>query len=252
MFLEKNIKSLNLKYEKKLKFTESDKIVKIKELENYYLNNNPEIKELLKSKFKLRFNKTDLWYIPKEGRTILINKLYKTEPSISATNMRKKISIYINLIKEKELRDSVLVCLNNHSDFFTAPAAIYHHHAYRWGLLEHTLQVLQNSLAFKLYEINIRKDILIAGAILHDIGKIDCYTLTETGVDVTDYISSQDHIVRGIIIVNNEIKSKYIDEIIHIVASHHGKKEYGSPVEPNTIEAKIINIADKLSASLLG
>ena len=85
---------------------------------------------------------------------------------------------------------------------------------------------------------------------LHDVGKINCYEQFENYIDITDTFLNQDHIINGTKIVSQEIQSEKLDDILHIIANHHQLKEWGSPVEPNSIEAWIIHFADNISAKI--
>lgn len=134
------------------------------------------------------------------------------------------------------------------------PAARQVHHAYRSGLLEHLLKIMEVAV-FLAEAYGARRDLLIAGALLHDIGK-----LQELTYDVaTDYSVEGNlvgHIVIGVGIVRDEAREiagfppDLLLEIEHLILSHHGAKELGSPVEPMTIEAFILAAADDLDATL--
>lgn len=93
-------------------------------------------------------------------------------------------------------------------------------------------------------------DILIAGAILHDIGKINCYEYNQRNIDITDLFLKHEHIIQGVKLVTQYVRSKKIDNILHIIASHHNLKEWGSPVKPNFIEAWIVHYADNISGKI--
>lgn len=134
------------------------------------------------------------------------------------------------------------------------PAAQTVHHAYRSGFLEHILSVARAALVLgDAYGSNA--DLLIAGAILHDIGK-----LQELDYDLTTSYSREGnligHIALGVIMVRSSIAGipDFPDllrtKIEHLVVSHHGHKEFGSPVEPMTIEAMILSAADDLDAKI--
>jgi 3'-5' exoribonuclease len=169
--------------------------------------------------------------------------------------LKKELLEIIEVINEIELKDSIKELLSKNAIFYNSPAAKMKHHAYIGGLLEHTLQTVKLSISMMKIiqeELNINKDLVIAGAILHDIGKINCYEIVEEGIEFTNIYLKQDHIVNGIKIISQKIKSEYIDELIHIVASHHNIKEWGSPIEPKTREAWIVHMAENLSSKILG
>jgi 3'-5' exoribonuclease len=134
------------------------------------------------------------------------------------------------------------------------PAARQVHHAYRGGLLEHLLKIMEAAvLLADVY--GARRDLLIAGALLHDIGK-----LVELDYRIaTDYSVEGNlvgHIVIGAGIVRDTIREipdfppELGLEIEHLVLSHHGARDLGSPVVPMTVEAFILAAADDLDAKL--
>ena len=134
------------------------------------------------------------------------------------------------------------------------PAARSVHHAYRGGFLEHVLKVAEvgRSLAV-IYDAD--SDLVVAGALLHDIGK-----LQELEYDITTSYTRDGnligHITLGALQVADAArKSPDFPEslrsaLIHLIASHHGERDLGSPVEPMTVEAYILAAADNLDATL--
>jgi 3'-5' exoribonuclease len=134
------------------------------------------------------------------------------------------------------------------------PAAQMVHHAYKGGLLEHVLQI--SRLALSLAEsYGADRNLLLAGALLHDIGKIE-----ELAYDgVTQYSTVGNllgHITLGAQIVRREVDRiegfppELAAQVEHLVLSHHGSKELGSPVEPMTVEAFILAALDDLDAKI--
>jgi 3'-5' exoribonuclease len=134
------------------------------------------------------------------------------------------------------------------------PAAQTIHHAYRGGFLEHVLSIADAVVPIaRAY--GAREDHVIAGAILHDIGKLE-----ELDYDLTASYSDEGylvgHIMLGVMIVRDEAKAiegfppTLLTEIEHMVVSHHGSREFGSPIEPMTVEAFIVAAADDLDAKI--
>lgn len=178
----------------------------------------------------------------------------------------KKINIdeLINSLKksiENVKNDDLKIFLNKiffesnlSKKFQNSPAAMSIHHAYKHGLLEHSLNVL--SLSLKIcdnYNYNIDKDILIAGSLLHDIGKINEYKITKSGIEKTELGEMIGHMNLGITILEpytNLINEDTKNHIYHIILSHHGELEYGSPILPKTIEAMIIHFSDNIDSKL--
>lgn len=138
--------------------------------------------------------------------------------------------------------------------FQDAPAALSYHHAYVHGLLEHTLAVTKSAKAIgESYlgrGLKIDMNVLIAGGLLHDIGKLDAYCADPLpGMTIQGAVI--DHIPLGYAMFMKLAKAYGLDEettleIGHILVSHHGKREYGSPVLPSTLEALIVSAADEL------
>jgi 3'-5' exoribonuclease len=134
------------------------------------------------------------------------------------------------------------------------PAARTVHHAYRGGFLEHVLKVAEVGRSLALtYKADA--DLVVAGALLHDIGK-----LQELEYDITTSYTRDGnligHITLGALQVADAIRKipdfpeALRSALIHLIASHHGERDHGSPVEPMTVEAYILAAADNLDATL--
>jgi 3'-5' exoribonuclease len=132
------------------------------------------------------------------------------------------------------------------------PAASSIHHEFRSGLIQHVLEMLTISKSLKVYYPEANFDILTAGIILHDIGKL--YELDASGI-VASY--TKEGLLKGHITIGLEMFEKYggrdLPEdtylhIAHLILSHHGTKEFGSPVVPLTVEAFMLTHIDNLSA----
>ncbi len=139
--------------------------------------------------------------------------------------------------------------------FKRAPAAKGFHHIYLGGLLEHTLSVARLlDLACAQYE-GIDRDLLLTGGILHDIGKIYELSYGRT-VDYTDEGRLVGHIVMGAEMVDKRIAARedfpahLALKLRHVMLSHHGDLEYGSPKRPKTVEALIVHFIDDLDAKV--
>lgn len=134
--------------------------------------------------------------------------------------------------------------------FFRAPAAIQIHHGYLHGLLEHSIETAQIGLNLGRYHPLIDKDILIAGGILHDIGKLEEYEYG-TVIGMTDIGKLEGHLVLGRdiflkAVASQEIPSKteWVRHLAHVILSHHGNLDWGAVVVPQTLEAHVIHLAD--------
>jgi 3'-5' exoribonuclease len=142
-------------------------------------------------------------------------------------------------------------------DFSSAPAARSLHHAYIGGLLEHSLSMAGLAQYLAGYYPYVNKSLLVSGALLHDLGKVLEYDTGAT-FDFTDDGRLVGHIVRAIIIVEtaaaelSEISEDDLRQLIHIIASHHGFLEWGSPVVPKTIEAILLHQIDMIDSRVQG
>jgi len=139
----------------------------------------------------------------------------------------------------------------------TAPAAKKMHHAYLGGLLEHTLSIARLIQSVGGHYKGIDKDLLLTGGILHDIGKVYEFSY-ETHIDYSDAGRLLNHIVIGVEML--EAKIATIDDfpedltlvLKHMIVSHHGTRDFGSPEPPKTLEAIILYYLDELDAKVTG
>jgi 3'-5' exoribonuclease len=140
--------------------------------------------------------------------------------------------------------------------FRVAPAAKYYHQAYRHGLLEHCLTVAQGVSAISATFPGIDRDVAVTGALLHDIGKLDAYTLEDQSIDLSHAGKLQGEIPLGYYLVRRAIEDlddfppPLAEAVLHIILSHHGRLEHGSPVVPCTREATLVHTIDNLGGRL--
>jgi 3'-5' exoribonuclease len=139
----------------------------------------------------------------------------------------------------------------------TAPAAKNFHHCYTGGLLEHTLSVCEMAAAVLTHYPELDRDLLLAGAFLHDVGKIR-ELKQEHQIDYTDEGRLVGHIVLGIeMVVEKQAKLKTFPpeltlRLKHLIISHHGQFEFGSPKRPKFLEAFALHLIDDLDAKMNG
>jgi 3'-5' exoribonuclease len=137
-----------------------------------------------------------------------------------------------------------------------APAAKHYHQAYRHGLLEHCLSVAQGVSALSSTFPGIDRDVAVTGALLHDIGKIDAYESAGASIEMSDAGKLQGEIPLGYYMVRRRIEdlpgfpADAAQAVLHIILSHHGKLEHGSPVVPCTREATLVHMIDNLGGTL--
>jgi len=145
-----------------------------------------------------------------------------------------------------------------------APAAKHYHQAYRHGLLEHCLGVAQAVSAISATFPGIDRDVAVTGALLHDIGKLEAYTMSGPpaqgpagqAIDLSDEGRLHGEIALGYYLIRRlteEIEGfpeELAQAVGHIILSHHGSLEHGSPVVPCTREATLVHMVDNLGGRL--
>lgn len=140
--------------------------------------------------------------------------------------------------------------------FAMAPAARSMHHAFIGGLLEHSLSMAKLAQLLAKHYRYVNLDLLLAGALLHDIGKTAEYTL-EGAFAFADDGKLVGHIVRAIVIVEKaaaeiDFPEDLLRQLVHLIASHHGTYEWGSPVLPKTVEAVLLHQIDLMDSRMQG
>ena len=137
-----------------------------------------------------------------------------------------------------------------------APAAKHYHQAYPHGLLEHSLGVAQSVSAISATFPGIDRDVAVTGALLHDIGKLEAYAQDDGLIDLTDAGRLLGEIPLGYYRIRREIEelpgfpAETAQAVLHIILSHHGALEHGSPVVPATREATLVHMIDNLGGRL--
>lgn len=174
----------------------------------------------------------------------------------AADEMWAELIGHLGSVRDPHLRVLLnRIVLDNEGQLRIWPAAQQIHHAYRGGFLEHITKMAEvGRFLARAYDAN--EDLVVAGVILHDIGKLQ-ELLYESGA--TSYTRDGNlvgHIALGLILVRecaNGIPDFPIElraQVEHLIAAHHGTREHGSPVEPKTIEAFIVSAVDELDATL--
>jgi 3'-5' exoribonuclease len=173
--------------------------------------------------------------------------------------MVSELKDLIHSIKDGKIRAILERVFLEDEDFLEqfkwSPAAKKFHHPYVGGLLEHTLSVTQLALRVSNHYPQIKRDLLIAGALLHDIGKVDEYAFTPV-TDKTDPGRLLGHLVLGyervkrIMDEMGDIPKDTRLQILHMILSHHGRLDFGSPIIPQTLEAQVLHYIDDLDAKV--
>jgi 3'-5' exoribonuclease len=142
------------------------------------------------------------------------------------------------------------------AEYRDAPAAKHYHQAYRHGLLEHSLSVAQAVSAISATFPGLDREIAVTGALLHDIGKLEAYEARGQAFEMSDLGRLFGEIALGYYRVRRTIEelggfpSDTADAVLHIILSHHGTLEHGSPVVPCTREATLVHMIDNLGGRL--
>ncbi len=183
-------------------------------------------------------------YLPACKRPVedMVQELHQTIASVKDVPLKKLLQ---SLFKGEILEE-----------FSLAPAAKKMHHAYLGGLLEHTLSVA--SLAVKIAQQyrELDSDLFLTGALVHDLGKIREFSYSSVPFDYTDSGRLLGHMILGSEMVREHggkvkgLSSERLDQLLHLILSHHGRHEFGAPVLPMTLEAILLHHADDIDAKV--
>lgn len=139
--------------------------------------------------------------------------------------------------------------------FERSPGSVKGHHSQLGGLLLHVFEVASIAKSIARTVRGVNADLVVAGALLHDIGKVDAYCIQPEGFGHTSSGMLLGHVVLGALSFDRRVIAAQVpfttsqrDEMLHFILSHHGALEYGSPVQPMTPEAEIVHWADEASA----
>lgn len=172
--------------------------------------------------------------------------------------MFAQIHAVIDSFTNDDLRRIVGLLFNReHEKLILCPAAVKLHHAICGGLLYHTLTVVKLCEAVCSVYPFIRRDLLISGAILHDLSKMDELCVEETGIASGYTVRGEllGHLVMGAIEIEKAAEELGIDDetktlLQHMVISHHGLPEYGCAVRPAFLEAELLSMLDNMDAEV--
>jgi 3'-5' exoribonuclease len=206
------------------------------------------------------------------GAKIKLSSLREAEPheyeaedlaagsEVSLELLERDLRELLATVQDPHLRELLDLFFGEGSEawqrFRVAPAAKTYHQAYRHGLLEHTLSVAQAVSAAANFFPGIDRDVAVTGALLHDIGKCVAYNDDPLAIDLTDAGRLQGEIPLGYYTVRRTIEDlpgfdpALAQCVLHIILSHHGSLEHGSPVVPATREAVLVHMIDNLGGRL--
>src|SRR4051812_36109469 len=181
-------------------------------------------------------------------------------PPRAAEQMEADLRALVGTVQEPHLRTLLERILGEGTPtwelYRRAPAAKHYHQAYMHGLLEHCLSVAQSVSAISATFPGIDRDVAVSGALLHDIGKLEAYTADPQAIDMTDAGKLQGEIPLGYYRIRRAIEdlpgfpADTAQALLHIILSHHGTLEHGSPVVPCTREATLVHMIDNLGGKL--
>ncbi len=173
---------------------------------------------------------------------VLVQQLKRTIASLKNPPLRRLMQA---ILDDRPLMDR----------FKRAPAAKSMHHAYLGGLLEHTLSVAALASLMARHYGELNRELLVVGAILHDIGKIDEFTY-DLAIDYSDSGRLLGHMILGLQIVEDKIRTMgdfppdQAMVLKHLILSHHGELEFGAVKLPMTREAFVLHFVDDLDAKM--
>ncbi len=199
------------------------------------------IQKIRPAEVKDNINPAD--FIPKTEHNIQ-EQFAELEKLITNVENKELKSLLTKFYKDDEFKNRLL----------RTPGGKLWHHCYEGGLLEHTLRVAKIVINIVEHYSNLNMDLLIAGALLHDIGKL--YEFENRGFfDYSDQGRLHGHIAIGYHLVASEIDKMKMDEetknhLLHLILSHQGQKEFGSPTVPMSREAFILYFADELDSKM--
>ena len=184
-------------------------------------------------------------------------------PAHTVEQLEAQLRELLETVRRPHLRELLERMIGEDSELWSAyrvaPAAKHYHQAYPHGLLEHCLGVAQAVSATSATFGGIDRDVAVTGALLHDIGKLEAYTEEGGGdlvIDLTDAGRLQGEIALGYYRVRRGIEEiegfppELAQAVTHIILSHHGSLEHGSPVVPCTREATLVHMIDNLGGRL--
>lgn len=254
--------------------SEKEKAVNCKLWENQFQNNTVEELKTIFKVGSIVYVEASIGEYRGEIQMTLLNYRSTTEDEIDITDylasapepleaMQEEFENFLRAIENPMLNK---ICsdlyIDHQSQFLTHPAAKTFHHSFRSGLLYHTLSMLRLAEGICSQYKHINRDLVYAAIALHDLGKV---------VELTDYLAPDytkvGNLLGHITIVNmfidrkvQELKKEQeqwerkdfdlVYELMHITSAHHGKLEFGSPVEPKTLEAEVVHLIDMLDSRI--
>ncbi len=223
----------------------------------------PQVNTVVKIRGTIQqYNNNDQFVIQRIRPTVPSDNVdigdYVKSADCESEAMLGEIISLVNTFTDEDLKNVVLSLLGEKREsILNFPAAEKLHHAMRGGLLYHTLSIVRLAESVSTIYPSVDRELLLSGAILHDIAKLKEYTLSDTGM-------VNGHTVEGILlghlIMGSEEVGKKCDDLgipeekkyllQHMLISHHGKPEFGAAVRPGFIEAEVLSQLDLFDANM--
>ncbi|MEN8729916.1 MAG: HD domain-containing protein [Desulfuromonadales bacterium] len=228
--------------------------------------------------FSARFNRDDFVHVSGKASVYLgrmqlviqeLNRLEEAEVDLvdflpvsarPVDDMVAELKTVVDMLADPDLKSLMQRFLSD-ADFMVAytraPAAKTMHHVCLGGLLEHSLAVATLAADISRRYPGLNRDLLVVGALLHDVGKV-AELRYQRSFEYTDAGKLLGHIVIGVEMVEEKIRGlrgfpqDLAVHLKHLLLSHHGQYEYGSPKRPKTMEAVILNFLDDLDSKING
>ncbi len=210
--------------------------------------------QIFNGNLQLTLNSIELWQGPVDPRKFL------PQTAKHIPTMQRDLQQIITDINDPWLKRLVQAFFVKDQkfaeDFALAPAAKAMHHAWLGGLLEHTLGVAQLALKVAPLYPQINADLVLTGALLHDIGKVR-ELVYERNLDYSTAGRLLGHVMIGVQMIQEKVETiknfpaATLMQVEHLILSHHGEYEYGSPKRPKTLEAVLLNFIDDLDAKIV-
>lgn len=203
-----------------------------------------------KDKLQLKIKRASLMSVEDYEMNELV-----AESTFSLEDLTSKLNRFCNQIENENVKKIVIAVLKEYQNsYMSYPAAVSNHHDYLRGLFEHSISMAEIGEFIANHYKNVNKDYLIAGALLHDVGKV----IELSGVIGTKYTTKGDllgHLVIGENIIQEvakklNIEGEEVTILSHLVLSHHGDPEYGACVYPLTREALLLSMIDDMDAKM--
>lgn len=188
---------------------------------------------------------------------------FEPQPAVDANELLARLKELIRGVCDPHLKTLAECFLLDDAfvaRFTMAPAGTKHHHSYHGGLLEHTVSMMEAAERIAPCYPQVNRDLLLVGAMLHDVGKTQELGF-QTGLEYTDEGQLLGHMILAVEMLNEKvadaerlagepIPAETVLQLKHMLLSHHGEVEYGSPKVPMTLEALALHCLDLLDSKI--